>query len=200
MGDLTLKMGKAHTGHISTAVATHLLLQEPSAKIILAGRNVEKGKNAVQEVLQECSGAHVEFRQLFDVWDASGLEPLVDMADCLIHTAGPYLGQHPIPLEVALASSHCKMYVDVSDPLDYLKASLQLLDKVTAMSALLAVGAFPGMSNVFAMEAVHHLNLTAKDLFFNYFTSGLGGSGDVNLYITNLGFGEPMVQYENGKL
>jgi saccharopine dehydrogenase-like NADP-dependent oxidoreductase len=92
------------------------------------------------------------------------------------------------------------VYVDVSDPLDYLEASLQLSDKATATSALLAAGAFPGMSNVLAMEAAHHLNSTVKNLFFNYFTSGLGGSGDVNLYITNLGFGEPMAQYENGKL
>jgi len=29
-----------------------------------------------------------------------------------------------------------------------------------------------------------------QDLTFNYFTAGLGGSGDVNLYITNVGFGE----------
>jgi hypothetical protein len=92
--------------------------------------------------------------------------------------------------------------VDVSDPLDYLEDSLQLSEKVKASgtSALLAAGAFPGMSNVLAMEAAHHLNSKVKDLFFSYFTSGLGGSGDVNLYITNLGFGEPMAQYEKGKL
>ena len=33
-----------------------------------------------------------------------------------------------------------------------------------------------------------------------FVTTGLGGSGVVNLYITNLGFGEPMVQYDRGEL
>ncbi|MGK3762469.1 MAG: hypothetical protein ACI8RD_014787, partial [Bacillariaceae sp.] len=37
-----------------------------------------------------------------------------------------------------------------------------------------------------------------KDVRFNYFTKGLGGSGTVNLYITNLGFGDDMVMFEKG--
>jgi saccharopine dehydrogenase-like NADP-dependent oxidoreductase len=191
------------TGRIGTAVATHLLQRQPSAKIILAGRNAERGRRAVQELLEESSGdAQVEWKQLADVWDASALSALVELGDCLIHTAGPYFGRRPVPLEVAVASPRCKVYVDVSDPLDYLEASLQLSEtaKDSGTSALLAAGAFPGMSNVLAMEAAHHLNSKVRDLFFNYFTSGLGGSGDVNLYITNLGFGEPMAQYEKGKL
>jgi saccharopine dehydrogenase-like NADP-dependent oxidoreductase len=191
------------TGRIGTAVATHLLQQQPSARIILAGRNAERGRRAVQEVLDECNDdAQVEWKQLDDVWDASALTPLVELGDCVIHTAGPYLGQRPVPLEVAVASSRCKAYVDVSDPLDYLETSLQLSEnaKASGTSALLAAGAFPGMSNVLAMEAAHHLSSKVKDLFFNYFTSGLGGSGDVNMYITNLGFGQPMAQYEKGKL
>jgi len=76
----------------------------------------------------------------------------------------------------------------------------------SGISALLAAGAFPGMSNVMAMEAASLCqkicgdDASIKDTRFNYFTAGLGGSGYVNLYITNLGFGEAMPQYENGKL
>jgi nucleoside-diphosphate-sugar epimerase len=74
------------TGRIGTAVATHLLQQQPCAKIILAGRNAERGKRAVQEVLDECNDdAQVEWKQLADVWDASALTPLVELGDCLIH-------------------------------------------------------------------------------------------------------------------
>ena len=72
--------------------------------------------------------------------------------------------------------------------------------KECGTSALLAAGAFPGMSNVLAVEAASQCEGEIKDTRFNYFTAGLGGSGDINLYITNLGFGEPMAQYENGKL
>jgi hypothetical protein len=39
-----------------------------------------------------------------------------------------------------------------------------------------------------------------RDLSFNYFTAGLGGSGDVNLYITNVGFGEPVWGWEDGQV
>lgn len=49
------------TGRIGTAVATQLLLQQErqghdsDAHIILAGRNSEKGQQAVNEVLESCS-------------------------------------------------------------------------------------------------------------------------------------------------
>lgn len=203
------------TGRIGTAVATHLLLRgDPSTHIILAGRNQAKGQQAVQQVLNDActttdtSTPRVEWQFVEDVWNLSSLQPLVEKADCLIHTAGPYLNQDPIPLQVAIASARCKTYVDVSDPLEYLEESLKLgkAAQESGTSALLCAGAFPGMSNVLAMEAASHClredndSSTIKDVRFNYFTAGLGGSGDVNLYITNLGFGEPQAQYEQGTL
>ena len=72
--------------------------------------------------------------------------------------------------------------------------------KISNTSCLLSAGAFPGLSNVLAVEAAKEIQNEVKDIRFNYFTAGLGGSGDVNLYITNLGFGEPLVLYEKGKL
>ena len=39
-----------------------------------------------------------------------------------------------------------------------------------------------------------------RDLDFSYFTAGLGGSGAVNLYITNDGFGEEVNVFRDGKL
>ena len=39
------------TGKIGTAVASHLLQRSPSSRIVLVGRNKEKGEAAVQEVL-----------------------------------------------------------------------------------------------------------------------------------------------------
>ena len=200
------------TGKIGTAVASHLLQRSPSSRIVLVGRNKEKGEAAVQEVLSEhldnvdsnrCPS--VEWAYVDTVWkqDNELLMGLLNDADCLIHTAGPYLGEEPFPLELAIAA-RCKAYVDVSDPLEYLEASLELNDKarLAGTSALLSSGAFPGLSNVLATEASSNLpkGTTVKDVRFNYFTAGLGGSGDVNLYITNLGFGEPMAQFEQGKL
>jgi len=94
------------------------------------------------------------------------------------------------------------------------------------VTALVAAGAFPGMSNVLAMEAAAFAcrsncsssrnrddndesdnkdeedgaEIRVRDLYFQYFTAGLGGSGTVNLYITNVGFGDPVVQYRGGAL
>ena len=63
---------------------------------------------------------------------------------------------------------------------------------------MLCAGAFPGFSNVLAVEAAATLGAPVKDLAFNYFTAGLGGSGVVNLDITNYGFGPPVARYVDG--
>jgi hypothetical protein len=58
------------------------------------------------------------------------------------------------------------------------------------------------MSNVLAVEAAAQLPTTSRvqDVCFQYFTAGLGGSGPLHLFITNLGFGEPMVRFDRGQL
>jgi predicted dinucleotide-binding enzyme len=192
-------------GRIGSAVAIHLLQRDPQCEVVLVGRRQSQGQAAIEEVLEKCSKAtdRVSFSQVDTVWkESKELQELVDSADCLIHTAGPYLDQKPIPLKLALKSQRCQAYVDVSDPLSYLEHSLLMSHeaKSSNLTALVAAGAFPGMSNVLAKEASAALGKRVQDVRFNYFTAGLGGSGVVNLYITNLGFGEPMVQYDQGEL
>jgi hypothetical protein len=209
------------TGRIGTAVAIHLLRRDENCHVVLVGRRPRP--EAVQEVLEEASSSkyvaantkdRVSFCQLKTVWEESlEFQQLVDSCDCLIHTAGPYLDQTPVPLQLAIKSPRCHAYVDVSDPLPYLEDSLRLSQEAQSsnLTALVAAGAFPGMSNVLAKEAASALLVSGtnnnttdvvvvEDVRFHYFTAGLGGSGVVNLYITNLGFGEPMVQYDQGAL
>lgn len=204
------------SGRIGTAVAIHLLNRDPTVDVVLTGRRTDKGDAAVREVLEGTAEAknsdRVSFVPLRTVWDGSSreLRDLVDSADAVVHAAGPYLNRAPTPLRAAVRSKRCRAYVDVSDPLDYLEASLSLRREAedSGTTALLAAGAFPGMSNVLAKEATGALSSSSssndegaevKDVRFHYFTAGLGGSGDVNLYITNLGFGEPMVQHDRGE-
>jgi predicted dinucleotide-binding enzyme len=191
------------TGRIGTAVATHLLRRAPELEIILVGRR-EQGQASIEEVLTEHPKAKVSYSRVETIWQESPqLENLFAKADCVIHTAGPYLDRKPIPLKLAIASERCKVYVDVSDPLPFLETSL-LMDeaaKASRTTAVVAAGAFPGMSNVLAVEAASKIEGSfVNDVRFNYFTAGLGGAGVVNLYITNLGFGESMAQYDNGEL
>jgi NAD(P)-dependent dehydrogenase (short-subunit alcohol dehydrogenase family) len=196
------------TGRIGTAVAIHLLRRDPTVQVVLVGRRPNQGKSALQEVLSESKATpeRISLSQIDTIWkESETFQALVDSADCLIHTAGPYSDQKPVPLKMALQSKKCQAYVDISDPLSYLEQSLLLSHEAQAsnLTALVAAGAFPGMSNVLAKEASQVLvgqRQRVQDVRFNYFTAGLGGSGVVNLYITNLGFGEPMVQYDRGEL
>jgi hypothetical protein len=56
------------------------------------------------------------------------------------------------------------------------------------------------LSNVMAIECASRLAAPPHDLNFSYFTAGLGGSGKVNLAITNFGFGEPVMTFRGGAL
>lgn len=189
------------TGKIGSAVASHLLLREPSSEVILVGRR--NAQTVVDGIKSECTQALVRGMEVADVWDAHDdkLRQVFQSADCVIHTAGPFLDRQPSPLKLAM-EYNVPVYVDVSDPLPFLETSL--LQNHTAAAAgttaLLAAGAFPGMSNVFAVEAASKLQDRVQNCHFCYYTAGLGGSGAVNLYITNLGFGGPMVQYDRGEL
>ena len=153
-----------------------------------------------------CDGVQdrVQFVRVDNVWDINDptLRQVVETGcDCLMHTAGPFLDREPTPLRLAV-ECQCPVYIDVSDPIPFLEKSLLESSKAveSGTTALLAAGAFPGMSNVLAMEASSQLpeSTPVQDVRFAYYTAGLGGSGPLNLYITNLGFGEPMVQYDQG--
>jgi hypothetical protein len=210
------------TGRIGTAVASHLLRRAPDgSRVVLVGRDECRGRDAVREVLDENpvvarkeedeeEGVVVTFRKC-DYRNDVELRDIVSGCTCLIHVAGPYLDENPTPLRAAIDDPTCRAYVDVSDPLEYIEKSLAMDDDAisSGTSALLAAGAFPGMSNVMAVEAASTLirrrgaggeGSAVRDVRFNYFTAGLGGSGDVNLYITNLGFGEAMSQYDGGRI
>lgn len=206
------------TGKIGTAVATHLLQRSPGCKIVLVGRRASSGGAAIQEIEsalrpktdRTISPSQISFHQVDDIWQYNSNNELTQwfLDECIsgvVHTAGPYANEHPTVLDAAI-SARVPVYVDVSDPLPFLEASLERHKAAVAAgtTALCAAGAFPGMSNVLAMEAagVDSLDSTdngIQDVRFHYFTKGLGGSGTVNLYITNIGFGDAMTQFDQGQ-
>ena len=208
-GDPTMMVGSepvrcviiGGTGRIGTAVASHLLsISDGNVQVVLAGRDEGKGGAALDEILSEATKGSVEF-VMCDFRDSNDLKALLDGAAAVVHTAGPYAGEEPLVLKAAI---DCKVpvYVDLSDPIDYLDAAKAIGQAAAGASetiALCAAGAFPGLSNVLAMECADQLNEPVKDVDFSYFTAGLGGSGEVNLYITNEGFGEPVPVYRNGE-
>lgn len=140
----------------------------------------------------------MQFMKL-DFRDTGALSAALDGASAVVHTAGPYAGESPDVLHACLAAN-VPVYTDLSDPIDYLDEAVGMSDAATDTLALCAAGAFPGLSNVLAMEAASRLREpTVEDVDFSYFTAGLGGSGEINLYITNEGFGDPVPVYRDGK-
>ena len=164
-----------------------------------SGRSEERGRAAAAEVARDSGGAAPEFR-CCDWTSASSLAAAVRGFDAVVHTAGPFSNSPPVVLEAAIAAS-VPAYVDLSDPVEYIDQALAMGPSCTETVALTAAGAFPGLSNILAMECASRLPADArvKDLEFQYFTAGLGGSGEVNLLITNEGFGEPVPVYQNGR-
>ncbi|KAG7337463.1 KR domain containing protein [Nitzschia inconspicua] len=205
-------------GKIGTAVAAHLCRRSPGCTIVLTGRRPsQEGRKAIQEVEELLVKTEedkrflskLHYEHVRDIWDPHDISILKDLFEqyetsCVIHTAGPYADRSPTVLDAAIAAG-VPAYVDVSDPIPFLENSLKRHDKAvkSQTTALCAAGAFPGMSNVFAMEAASMASTKyggeLLDVRFNYFTKGLGGSGTINLYITNLGFGDPMTQHVEGR-
>ncbi|CAJ1437928.1 unnamed protein product, partial [Effrenium voratum] len=194
-------------GRIGTAAAVHLLRRSPNPlEVVLAGRSEAKGQRAQEEVLSEAGmslklGHQVSFRQV-DWRDEGALAPLLRGADCVLHTAGPF--DEPVVLKTAIRE-RVPVYVDVADPIGYLDKA-ETMDAAAMEAncmALCGAGAFPGFSNVLAVECASRILTSGarelRDVDFSYFTSGLGGSGAVNLLITNLGFGEPVPVYRDGR-
>jgi NAD(P)-dependent dehydrogenase (short-subunit alcohol dehydrogenase family) len=195
------------TGKIGTAVAAHLSRRAPGSDIVLVGRQPQdRGEKAIQSV-RSMSNDHntattLSYQRVHDVWSFQTMADLLStlQASCVIHIAGPYADRTPTVLDAAIAAQ-IPVYVDVSDPVPFLADSLKRMEAAIASgtTALCAAGAFPGMSNVLAMEGADNIEGPVQDVRFNYFTKGLGGSGTINLYITNIGFGEPMIQHDKGQ-
>ena len=192
------------TGRIGTAVAAHLISRAQPVAIQLAGRDRARGEAALAEVRRERTGrfsqSRFDFLQL-DWRDEAALSAALEGAIAVVHTAGPYAGESPDVLRASIAAS-VPVYVDLSDPVAYLREAKTLGGSARASGtlALCAGGAFPGLSNVLAMECAARLRRRVHDLDFSYFTAGLGGSGAVNLFITNDGFGEEVPVFRAGRL
>lgn len=183
------------SGRIGTACAIHLLTRRPELEIVLVGRDEARGRRAVAEVAGEAGGARCDFVAL-DYRDVAAAGAAFDGAAAVVHVAGPFDGDGALAPLAATIGAGVPVYVDVSDPIAYIEGARGLARGATA--ALLCAGAFPGLSNVLAVEAAALLPAPIRDLNFSYFTAGLGGSGAVNLDITNYGFGGSTPRFVDG--
>lgn len=195
------------SGRIGTAAAAHLLLRRPSAQLFLAGRDEARGAAAVEEVREQVGRPAAEVTFVKADWlSQGGFSELLSevQPDAVLHTAGPFDEDHDAEVLGAAISARVPVFVDVADPMEYIAAARarQEAARDAQTMAVVCAGAFPGLSNVIAMECAARLgwpDTKLVDLDFAYFTAGLGGSGAVNLLITNLGFGVPVPVFRGGR-
>lgn len=66
------------------------------------------------------------------------------------------------------------VYIDLSDPLEYIEAAVDMAPAAAASgtAAVVSAGAFPGLSNVLAVQLTRQLPAPPADIKFSYFTAG----------------------------
>ncbi|KAL4318197.1 hypothetical protein GQ457_18G012520 [Hibiscus cannabinus] len=180
----------------STATALSKLC--PDLRIVVGGRNREKGASMVATL-----GKNSEFAEI-DVNNKDSLEAALSDVDLVVHAAGPFQqAQKCTVLEAAIETQTA--YLDVCDDTSYAFRAKSFKDRAVSANipAITTGGIYPGVSNVMAAELVRAARSENKGeperLRFSYYTAGSGGAGPTILATSFLLLGEEVVAYNKGE-
>ncbi|KAF5937041.1 hypothetical protein HYC85_024547 [Camellia sinensis] len=186
------------TGRVGGSIATALSALCPDLRIVVGGRNKEKGATRVAQL-----GKNSEFAEV-NIDDMESLEATLHDADLVVHTAGPFQqAERCTVLEAAIKTKTA--YVDVCDDTTYAWRAKSYMSKALAANipAITTGGIYPGVSNVMAAELVRAARSESKGeperLRFSYYTAGTGGAGPTILATSFLLLGEEVVAYSRGE-
>ncbi|XP_057500382.1 uncharacterized protein LOC130784508 [Actinidia eriantha] len=186
------------TGRVGGSTAVALSKLCPDLRIVVAGRNWEKGAAAVAKL-----GKNSEFAEV-DIDDMESLEKALHDVDLVVHTAGPFQqADRCTVLEAAIQTKTA--YIDICDDTRYAWRAKSYMSKALAANipAITTGGIYPGVSNVMAAELVRAARNESKGepqrLRFSYYTAGTGGAGPTILATSFLLLGEEVVAYSKGE-
>ncbi|PON89122.1 Hopanoid-associated sugar epimerase [Trema orientale] len=186
------------TGRVGGSTAIALSKLCPELRIIVGGRNREKGAAMVSTL-----GVNSEFSEV-DINNVTSLEAALNDVDLVVHAAGPFQQTDKCPvLEAAIKTKTA--YVDVCDDTTYAQRAKTFNDRAIAANvpAITTGGIYPGVSNVMAAELVRAARSETKvepeRLRFYYYTAGTGGAGPTILATSFLLLGEEVVAYNKGE-
>nr|ABK41045.1 astaxanthin synthase KC28 [Adonis aestivalis var. palaestina] len=185
------------TGKVGGSTALALSKFSPDLRLVIGGRNREKGDAVVSKL-----GENSEFVEV-NVDSVRSLESALEDVDLVVHAAGPFQqAEKCTVLEAAISTRTA--YVDVCDNTSYSMQAKSFHDKAVAANvpAITTAGIFPGVSNVIAAELVRSArdeNTEPQRLRFSYFTAGSGGAGPTSLVTSFLLLGEEVVAYSEGE-
>ncbi|XP_004505659.1 uncharacterized protein [Cicer arietinum] len=186
------------TGRVGGSTATALSNLCPDLRIVVAGRNREKGEALVAKL-----GGNSGFARV-DIDDINSLETALKGVDLVVHAAGPF--QQAEKCSVLEAAINTKTaYIDVCDDTTYACRAKSLMSRALAANvpAITTAGIYPGVSSVMAAELVRAAESESEDkperLRFYYYTAGTGGAGPTILATSFLLLGEEVVAYNKGE-
>ncbi|KAK8604924.1 hypothetical protein V6N13_082387 [Hibiscus sabdariffa] len=186
------------TGRVGGSTATALSKLCPDLRIVVGGRNREKGASMVATL-----GKNSEFAEV-DVNNKDSLEAALSDVDLVVHAAGPFQqAQKCTVLEAAIETQTA--YLDVCDDTSYAFRAKSFKDRAVSANvpAITTGGIYPGVSNVMAAELVRAARSENKGeperLRFSYYTAGSGGAGPTILATSFLLLGEEVVAYNKGQ-
>ncbi|KAJ6385194.1 hypothetical protein OIU77_028396 [Salix suchowensis] len=186
------------TGRVGGSTATALSKFCPDLRIVIGGRNREKGAAMVGQL-----GKNSEFTEV-NIENVDSLAAALKDVDLVVHAAGPFqqAGKCTV-LEAAIETKTA--YLDVCDDTSYALRAKSFKDKALAANipAITTGGIYPGVSNVMAAELVRAANTESKGkperLRFYYYTAGSGGAGPTILATSFLLLGEEVVAFNKGE-
>lgn len=186
------------TGRVGGSTAVALSQLSPDLRILVGGRNREKGADMVKKLGEKSKFVEV------DIDNMEALQAALDDVDLVVHAAGPFQqAEKCTVLEAAIRTKTA--YVDVCDDTSYaFRAKSFCKDAVAAnVPAITTAGIYPGVSNVMAAELVRAARDEGKGeperLRFSYYTAGTGGAGPTILATSFLLLGEEVVAYSKGE-
>ncbi|MED6181456.1 hypothetical protein PIB30_019532 [Stylosanthes scabra] len=187
------------TGRIGGSTAIALSNLCPDLRIVVAGRNREKGEAVVAKV-----GGNARFSQV-DMNDEYSLQSALQGVDLVVHAAGPFQQAEKCSvLEAAINTNTA--YVDISDDTNYAWRAKSFMRRALGANvpAIITGGLCPGLSTVMAAELVRSARTESdqdkpESLRFSYYIPGTGGAGPTVLTSSFLLLGEEVVAYSNGK-
>ncbi|XP_065862201.1 uncharacterized protein [Euphorbia lathyris] len=186
------------TGRVGGSTAIALSKLCPELRIVIGGRNREKGAAMVAKL-----GDNSEFAEV-DIDSVASLEAALTDVDLVVHAAGPFQQAEKCSvLEAAIETKTA--YIDVCDDTSYALRAKSFNSKALAANipAITTGGIYPGVSNVMAAELVRAAATESKGnperLRFYYYTAGTGGAGPTILATSFLLLGEDVVAYNKGE-
>ncbi|KAK3023203.1 hypothetical protein RJ639_043668, partial [Escallonia herrerae] len=145
------------TGRVGGSTALALAKLCPDFRIVVGGRNRDKGAAMVATL-----GENSEFAEV-NIDDMNSLETALNDVDLVVHAAGRF--QQADKCTVLEASIHTKTaYVDVCDDTSYVWRAKSFMEKALAANipAITTGGIYPGVSNVMAAELVRAARTESK--------------------------------------